>query len=308
MMKLPVKGIIPPMITPLLENKELDLLGLKNLVNHLISGGVHGIFILGTTGEGPSLSYEVRKQLITETCKLVNKKVPVLVGITDTSYDGTMEIANHSKKVGADALVVAPPYYFPISQEEMGDYLESLLPVLPLPVMLYNMPSCTKLHLSIEVVKRAKELGAIGIKDSSGDLSYLYMLIEEFKSDPLFSVIAGTELFLPETIMNGGHGAVAGGANFFPKLFVDLYNAALENDLEKIKSLRANVLKIHTTIYEVGEYSSRHIKGTKAALLAMEICQDHNAEPLQRFSEVQRNQVKAYVAQFNYKNEHSPVH
>ncbi|MDX1769732.1 MAG: dihydrodipicolinate synthase family protein [Arenibacter troitsensis] len=308
MMKLVIKGIIPPMITPLLENKQLDLVGLKNLLHHLINGGVHGIFILGTTGEGPSLSYAVRKQLITETCKIVNKKVPVLVGITDTSIDGTMEIANHAKKVGADALVVAPPYYFPIAQEEMGDYLESLVPMLPLPFMMYNMPSCTKLHLSIDVVRRAKELGAIGIKDSSGDLTYLYMLIEAFKNDPSFSIIAGTELFLPETILNGGHGSVAGGANFFPRLFVDLYEAALDQDLEKIKILREKVIMVHQTIYEVGEYSSRHIKGTKAALMAMGICQDHNAEPLDRFTEEQRDRIKKYVAQFNYKNEYNEVH
>lgn len=296
------------MVTPLLENKELDLVGLKNLLEHLINGGVHGIFILGTTGEGPSLSYAVRKQLVSETCRIVNKKVPVLVGITDTSFDGTLEIANHAKKVGADALVVAPPYYFPIAQEEMGDYLESLVPMLPLPFMLYNMPSCTKLHLSIDVVRRAKELGAIGIKDSSGDLSYLYMLIEEFKSDPSFSIIAGTELFLPETIMYGGHGSVAGGANFFPRLFVDLYEAAMAQNLEKVKLLRDKVIKVHQTIYEVGEYPSRHIKGTKAALMAMGICQDHNAEPLDRFTEEQRNRIKKYIAQFNYRNEYKTIH
>ncbi len=296
------------MVTPLLENKELDLVGLKNLLEHLINGGVHGIFILGTTGEGPSLSYAVRKQLVSETCRIVNKKVPVLVGITDTSFDGTLEIANHAKKVGADALVVAPPYYFPIAQEEMGDYLESLVPMLPLPFMLYNMPSCTKLHLSIDVVRRAKELGAIGIKDSSGDLSYLYVLIEEFKSDPTFSIIAGTELFLPETIMYGGHGSVAGGANFFPRLFVDLYEAAMAQNLEKVKLLRDKVIKVHQTIYEVGEYPSRHIKGTKAALMAMGICQDHNAEPLDRFTEEQRNRIKKYIAQFNYRNEYKTIH
>ena len=307
-MKLAIKGIIPPMVTPLLENKELDLVGLKNLLEHLINGGVHGIFILGTTGEGPSLSYAVRKQLISETCRIVNKKVPVLVGITDTSFDGTLEIANHAKKVGADALVVAPPYYFPIAQEEMGDYLESLVPMLPLPFMLYNMPSCTKLHLSIDVVRRAKELGAIGIKDSSGDLSYLYVLIEEFRSDPTFSIIAGTELFLPETIMYGGHGSVAGGANFFPRLFVDLYEAAMAQNLEKVKLLRDKVIKVHQTIYEVGEYPSRHIKGTKAALMAMGICQDHNAEPLDRFTEEQRNRINKYIAQFNYRNEYKTIH
>lgn len=307
-MKLPLTGIIPPMITPLLENKELDHLGLEKLLQHLISGGVHGIFILGTTGEGPSLSYKVRKELITATCQLVARRIPVLVGVTDTSEEGTLEIANHAKSAGADALVVAPPYYLPISQQEMGDYLERVVPALSLPFMLYNMPSCTKLHISLDVVKKAKKLGAIGIKDSSGDLSYLYQLIEEFKGDPLFSIIAGAELFLPETIMYGGHGAVAGGANFFPRLFVDLYDAALRNNLEEVKLLRDKVLKVHSTIYEVGEYSSRHIKGIKSALMAMGICQDYSAEPLFRFNEAKQSQIKEYIEQFNYKNEYKSAH
>ncbi|MCM4168597.1 4-hydroxy-tetrahydrodipicolinate synthase [Arenibacter antarcticus] len=297
-MNLPIKGIIPPMITPLSENLELDLNGLQKLIHHLLEGGVHGIFLLGTSGEGPSLSYETRKQLITETCKIVGGKVPVLVGITDTSFKGALEIATHAKKEGADALVVAPPYYLPISQQEMIDYLENLVPLLPLPFLLYNMPSCTKLSMSMKIVKRGKELGAIGIKDSSGDLSFLYMLIEEFKNDPLFSVITGTELFLPETIMNGGHGAVAGGANFFPKLFVDLYEAMQERDFDRVKALRQEVIMIHNTIYEVGKHSSRHIKGTKSALSAMNICQDYVAEPLQRFNEDQRNLIKEYIGQF----------
>src|SRR5680860_577230 len=86
-MKLPLKGIIPPMVTPLLENKELDSAGLKNLIEYLLEGRVHGIFLLGTNGEGPSLGYGLRKQLITEACKIVDHRVPVLVGITDTSFE-----------------------------------------------------------------------------------------------------------------------------------------------------------------------------------------------------------------------------
>ena len=88
-MELSLKGIIPPMITPLKENGDLDLQGLQRLIDHLISGGVHGIFLLGTTGEAPSLSYEIRKELITEACKINNGRVPILVGITDTSFDGS---------------------------------------------------------------------------------------------------------------------------------------------------------------------------------------------------------------------------
>lgn len=297
-MKLPLKGIIPPLVTPLLENKELDSVGLKNLIEHVLEGGVHGIFLLGTNGEGPSLGYALRKQLITEACEIVNHRVPVLVAITDTSLDATLEIAEHSKKSGADALVVAPPYYFPISQQEMVDYLRDLAPMLPLPFVLYNIPSCTKLHLTVDTVKKAKDFGAIGIKESSGDMSLLFALLEEFKDSPEFSIIAGAELLLSDTISNGGHGAVAGGANFFPRLFVELYEASLSNDLDKIKELRQKVMKVNNTIYNVGSTPTKSIKAIKSALSVMGICSDYMAQPLRKFDEVQQKEVKQYLNQF----------
>tara|TARA_B110000037_G_scaffold89384_1_gene105830 strand:- start:2300 stop:3205 length:906 start_codon:yes stop_codon:yes gene_type:complete len=299
-MKLPLKGIIPPMITPLTEDGKLDKKGLTNLIDHLITGGVHGIFLLGTNGEAPSLCYELRKELITESCKLVAKRIPVLVGITDTSFDGSIEIAEHVKEAGADAVVIAPPYYMPISQSEMVEYLEELVPKLPLPFIMYNMPSCTKMHLTLDTIKRSKELGAIGIKDSSGDVGYFYALIEEFKNDPNFSLITGTEMFLPETIMYGGDGAVAGGANFFPRLFVDLYDASVANDTETIARLREKVLKLYDTIYDTGEFVSRFIKGTKSALKALGVCEDYMAMPLRNFDDENRAIIKKYVEEYEY--------
>jgi 4-hydroxy-tetrahydrodipicolinate synthase len=301
-MDLPLKGIIPPMITPLTEKEDLDVTGLEKLIEHLLAGGVHGIFLLGTNGEGPSLTYALRKELISKACKIIDKRVPILVGITDTSFEGSIDIANHAKVAGADAVVVAPPYYFPISQQEMVAYLEELIPALPLPVMMYNMPSCTKMHLSVETVRKAKELGAIGIKDSSGDMLYLYSLMDEFKDSPEFSIIVGTEIYLPETIIYGGHGAVAGGANFYPKLFVDLYNASLVNDKEAIATLRAQVLNLYDTIYNVGKYTSKYTKGTKCALSIMGICDDYMAQPLRRFDEEDRNKIKKHVEEFNAVN------
>ena len=301
-MKLPLKGIIPPMITPLTEKGDLDKVGLAKLVEHLIGGGVHGLFILGTNGEAPSLSYKLRKELITESCRLVAKRVPILVGITDTSFEGSVEIAEHSKEAGADAVVIAPPYYMPISQAEMVEYLENLVPKLPLPFMMYNMPSCTKMHLTVDTIKRAKELGAIGVKDSSGDVGYFYSLIEEFKDSPDFSLITGTEMFLPETIIYGGHGAVAGGANFFPRLFVDLYEASVADDTKKIAALREKVLKLYDTIYSVGSYTSRYTKGTKSALRALGVCEDYMAMPLHNFDNEKRAKIKKYVEEFEYTN------
>lgn len=306
-MKLPLRGIIPPLVTPLLENKELDSHGLRNLIEHVLEGGVHGVFLLGTNGEGPSLSYPLRKQLIKEACEIIDQRVPVLVGITDTSLEATLEIADYSKKVGADALVVAPPYYFPISEQEMADYLEGLVPKLPLPFLLYNIPSCTKLNLSVETTRKAKDLGAIGVKESSGDISLVYALIEEFKDSPDFSVIVGAELYLSETIIKGGHGAVAGGANFFPRLFVDLYEASMSNDLERITVLRDSLIKMHDTIYNVGDSATKSIKAIKCALSIMGICSDHMAQPLHRFDESKRNEVKRYLNQFEYSKDYNSI-
>jgi len=295
-MSIDLKGIIPPMVTPLTETGELDEKGLKCLIEHMISGGVHGIFLLGTNGEAPSLTYELRKELITKACNIIAKRVPVLVGITDTSFNDSLEIAAHSKLAGADAVVIAPPYYFPISQNEMLDYMQTLVPKLPLPFLMYNMPSCTKMELSIEVVRRAKELGALGIKDSSGNLEYLFDLISEFKDSPEFAIIVGTESYLPETIKRGGHGAVAGGANFFPKLFVELYDASLQNNTLLISELEQKVKYIYETIYSVGQYESRITKGIKCALSVMGVCDDYMAMPLRRLDSEGRDKINTYIS------------
>ncbi|MBM1105113.1 dihydrodipicolinate synthase family protein [Aurantibacter crassamenti] len=297
-MTLNLRGIIPPMITPLTEDYKLDETGLKVLIEHLISGGVHGIFLLGSNGEGPSLSNTIRKELITKACEYIDKRVPVLVGITDTSFDGSIEIAEHSKTAGADAVVIAPPYYFPISDAEMDEYLNTLIPKLPLPFLLYNMPSCTKMNLSLETVKKGKELGALGVKDSSGNLDYLNSLIDAFSDSPEFAVIAGAEGFLPATIERGGHGAVAGGANIFPRLFVDLYDAALAKEEDKIVELLKKVNHINDTIYSVGKTPSRITKGIKCGVSVLGICDDYMAMPLHRFGAVERDKVKCHIENF----------
>ncbi len=294
-MKMILKGIIPPVITPLINNDTLDVKGLEKLIEHLISGGVHGLFMLGTTGEATSLSYELRKELIKRTSELVNHRIPVVVGITDTSLEGSLEIAEYSAAMGLDGVVIAPPYYLPISQEEMREYLEVIVPKLPLPFLMYDMPGCTKIHMSVATIRRAKELGAIGVKDSSGDMNYLYSLIQEFKDSPDFSVIAGTELFLPETILYGGHGAVAGGANLFPRLFVDLYNASLERDFDKIAGLRDKMILINDLIYNVGKNNSKYIKGIKCALSVMDICDDYVAWPIRRYGKEEHNKIEKNV-------------
>ncbi len=295
-MPRPLCGIIPPMVTPLKERDQLDTAGLERLVEHILHGGVHGLFILGTTGEAPSLSHRLRCELIERTCMQVNGRIPVLVGITDTSFVESINIAYRAKAAGAQAVVLAPPYYFPAGQPELLEYLRHIATELPLPLFLYNMPSMTKLVFEPDTVRAAADIpGIVGLKDSSGNMIYFHQLQSLLKDRPDFSLLIGPEQLLAETILMGGHGGVCGGANIAPSLYVDLYRAAIEKDLSCVGYLHREIMEINSAIYKVGKYTSSYLKGLKCALCCMGICDDFMAEPFHRFREEQRNVIQSHL-------------
>lgn len=288
-------GIIPPMVTPLLsDNLSLDLDGVKHLIEHLVSGGVHGIFILGTTGESTSLSYKTREQLIVESCKAVNGRVPVFVGITDTSIEESVHLALIAEKAGAAAVVAAPPYYYGLGQEELYKYYWSLADQVNLPLFLYNMPSHTKINIDVKtVVRLAEHQNIVGLKDSSANAVYFQSLCYLLKTN--FSLLVGPEEITAETVLMGGHGGVNGGANLFPKLYVALYNAALAKDFARIEELQNLVMEISTRIYTVGSYGSSYLKGLKGALSALGIVNGNIAPPFTTFDEKEMTKVIANI-------------
>ncbi|MFO7936475.1 MAG: dihydrodipicolinate synthase family protein [Kiritimatiellia bacterium] len=109
MLEKPLRGIVPPMVTPLKDNETLDIEGLQRLVEHILEGHVHGLFLLGTTGEAPDLNYDLRHELVKRVCKQVDGRVPVLVGVTDTIFSESLNLARISAEAGAAGVVAAPP-------------------------------------------------------------------------------------------------------------------------------------------------------------------------------------------------------
>jgi 2-dehydro-3-deoxy-D-pentonate aldolase len=291
-MKTPLSGIIPPMVTPLCDRDTLDVAGLERLIEHILAGGVHGLFILGTTGEGPSLSYRLRRELVERTCRQVAGRVPVLVGITDTAFVESVGLAQHAAQVGAEALVLAPPPYFPAGQSELREYVEHLTAALPLPLYLYNMPMMTKVIFAPQTIHRLlDQQRIIGVKDSSGDLAYFAQVLALARQRPDWSVLIGPEHLLAEAVARGGHGGVSGGANLCPRLFVDLYEAARRGDTASVAQLQEKVVKLGR-IYQVGRHASAVIKGLKCALSLLGICDDFLAEPFYRFDAQKRETVR----------------
>lgn len=301
----PLCGIIPPMITPLKGRDELDAAGLERLIEHIVAGGVSGLFILGTSGEAPGLSYRLRRELVERTCRQVRGRLPVLVGITDTSFVEALSMAALAAEAGAQAVVTAAPFYLPTAQPELIDYVERLVPELPLPLYLYNMPQLTKVPFDIETLRHlTRHERIIGVKDSSGELAYFDRLVALKQERPDWSVLVGPEHLLAETVQRGGDGGVNGGANYHPRLFVELFAAVKCGDRARVEELQRQVLQLGQ-IYSVGRHASAVIKGMKCACSLLGLCDDRMAEPFERFHEPERARVRAILASLNLLPPHS---
>lgn len=292
----PLGGIVPPLVTPLLDRDALDVEGLERLVEHVLAGGVHGLFVLGTTGEGPSLSHRLRRELVVRVAGHVRGRVPVLVGITDTAFVEAVALARDAAGAGADAVVLAPPYYMPEGQPELREYLGHLLPELPLPLFLYNMPPLTKVPFEIDTVRWALDQpGIVGIKDSSGDMAYFNHLCALARGRAGWSALMGPEELLAPSLLAGGHGGVPGGANVFPRLYVALHEAVRAGDLPRACALQDRVKAVAEKLYHVGKHPSSTIKGIKCAVSCLGLASDFMAEPFHRYREPERRRIQEAI-------------
>lgn len=276
----PLRGVVPPTVTPLLDRDTLDAAGLERLIGRFEAAGVSALFILGTTGEAPGLSYRLRREMIDRVCRQAADRLPVLAGVADTSLVESLRLAEYAAARGAAALVVAPPYYFPMSQGEYLSFLERVSGAYPLPLFLYNLPRNVGFAIEPETVRRAAELpNVVGLKDSSGDLEHLREVIRLLRGTPGFSILNGPEQMLAEAVAMGAHGGVCGGANLYPALYVRLYEAARDGDAEAVARLHAKVMQICDLVYAQGPEESSYLRGLKCALGLAGICAPGLAEP-----------------------------
>ena len=295
----PLRGIIPPMATPLASIDALDLPGLEVLVEHILGGGAHALFLLGTTGEGPALSYRVRRELIERVCAQVGTRVPVLVGITDSAYAESLHLAEFAAKSGAAAVVAAPPFYFQISQSDILRLIESLAKESALPLYLYNQPELTKISFQPETVARAAEIPNVcGLKDSSGHMSYLKEVLSLVgKAHPEFSILVGPEHLLAEALLCGAHGGVPGGANIYPTLPVRLYQAFLDGRHDEMQELQAQMVRIGDPIWNASETEPGYLRRLKCALSVLGLCSGVPTWPYQQSTQEERRQIEEHLRQ-----------
>ncbi len=228
-----LRGVIPPVVTPVDENENVDEKGLRRVIDHVINGGVHGVFVLGSNGEFYAFDPENQKRAVEITVNHVNGRVPVYAGATAITTKDCIKSAQMAEKAGADAITILTPMFIKPNEKEMYNHYEAIAKSTSLPVLLYNNPEKTTNNISISLLEKlAKIDNIIGIKNTSLDFAQTVEFIRVTKGIPNFRVLSGSDYFIYATLAYGGAGCVAGTANVAPRLVVDIYDKYMAGDYQ----------------------------------------------------------------------------
>ena len=239
-----IKGIIPPILTPMNADESINEKELRHQVNRMIEAGVHGIFAFGTNGESYALS-EVEKVRVLEVVVEETKgRVPVYAGTGCVTTAETIKMSKKAQEIGADVLSVIVPWFAAASQDELYDHYKAVAEAVDLPIVLYNIPARTGNALAPATVARlAKDVvNIMGAKDSSGNFDNMKQYIEltaELGKD--FSVLSGNDSLILPALVFGGKGGIAGCANVFPHTMVEIYTAFTAGDMERAKKVQDSI-------------------------------------------------------------------
>jgi 4-hydroxy-tetrahydrodipicolinate synthase len=241
-----IRGIIPPVATPMQENEDLDLPRLRWFLDHLITEGVHGVFVLGTNSEFYALDEREKQEVIATAVAHVDRRVPVYAGTGAESTREALRLTRLAEREGADGVSVITPYFISPTQQEIYDHYRKIAESTSLPVILYNNPAtCGGLKIDVDTVARLAELSnVLGIKDSSGDLQNTNEYVRVVPQR--FAVLQGRDTLIYPSLICGARGAVPASANVAPALCARVYEAFLEgeNDDAMKAQLQLNLVRM----------------------------------------------------------------
>lgn len=244
MKAIELKGIIPPIITPMNEDETINTAELRRQVDRLIEGGVHALFPFGTNGEGYILTAEEKKLVLETVIDQVNGRVPVYAGTGCISTKETIAQSKMAKDAGADVLSIITPSFAAASQNELYEHYKSVAEAVDMPIVLYNIPARTGNALAPATVARLAQIdNIVGAKDSSGNFTNILAYIDagNTKKNGKFYTLSGNDQLIIWTLLAGGTGGIAGCANVYPHTMASIYNLYAEGKIEEAKAANASI-------------------------------------------------------------------
>src|SRR5437762_3428449 len=289
---LAIRGIVPPVATPMQANEDLDLPRLRWFLDHLIENGVHGVFVLGTNSEFYALDEREKQEVIATAVAHGNHRVPVFAGTGAESTREALRLTKMAEREGADGVSIITPYFISPNQQEIFDHYRRIAESTSLPVILYNNPStCGGLKIDVDTVARLAQVPNIrGIKDSSGDLQNTNEYLRVVPSH--FSVMQGRDTLIYPSLLFGARGAVPASANVAPALCVEIFEAFQRGDhaAALAAQLRLNPVRMSLAL-------STHPGGVKAALAIMGKAIGPSRSPVGALSADRQQKMRAILAE-----------
>lgn len=279
-------GIIPPVLTPFDQAGRVDQSALERLTNHLLDGGVHGLFIFGSTGEFATLSSEQRVDVLEVVTGVANGRVPVLAGIADTGTWRAIANAEQALAGGADALVLTAPFYHIVSQAEIAAHFRAVHDAVGAPLVAYDIPQLVNVKLAPDTVLQLAQDGTIvALKDSSGDQNNFRELLVRAKANSATSslrMFTGSEQIVDAAVAMGAHGAVPGLGNVAPRGYVALFEAATAGDFDRARRIQDLLVELFGIIFfgsPTSSGSGAALSGFKAALVHLGVLPSSRMAP-----------------------------
>ena len=240
-----LRGVLPALVTPLNRDGSVDEPAIHRLIEHVLAGGVDGLLALGSTGEVASLDRAARRQVLAAVIKAAAGRVPVLCGVAQSRFADAEADVIAAAKLGADAVLVAPPYYYPIDQPTVLSFYRALAKTSPVPILVYNIPQNTKVVAEpATVAALAHEGSVIGIKDSSRDFEYFESVCVATRDLPDFRIFTGSDTMLLASLAMGGAGTICGGANVAPGWVVRIFDDFERGDLKAARAHQDSLIQL----------------------------------------------------------------
>lgn len=284
-------GIIPALITPLTESGELMEQGLRQMLDYVIDNGVHGVFVLGSSGEIYGLSDQQKQRVVEITVEHVNGRVPVYAGASEITTRDCIATARMAESVGGvSALSVLTPYFLSPTQDELVEHYRAIAASTSLPILLYNNPGKTHVGLTLStILELAKVDNIIGAKESSGNMSVVADILRERPAN--FTVLMGKDTLIYAALCHGADGAIASTANVAPKLVSAIYNAYVAGDRSRSLDLQNKLTPLRNLV-DKATFPVVLKEGLRFAGIDVGYC----FAPARALNEPYRSQLKQVVA------------
>ena len=269
------RGTGVAIVTPFKNDSSIDFAALGRMVNHVITGCVNYIVVMGTTGESATLTKDEKKAIISYVVEVTDNRVPLVVGIGGNSTQEVINCVRHSNLTGVDGILSVAPYYNKPNQRGLFQHFKAIATCSPIPVILYNVPGRTCSNISsdtcIELANECENI--VAVKEASGDIAQIMRIIKG-KPDG-FSVISGDDMMTIPIIASGGSGVISVLANAFPAATSELVSNALKSNYKSARDIQLRYLEMTELLFIDGNPA-----GVKAMLSIMNICQNNLRLPL----------------------------